>query len=124
MPKTKVYEQEFKKKIVWLYLEEGCTIKSLNEEYQLGDGTVCKWVWAFREECEIDPDLNDTKMSKLFLLSVTKKLDRLKAAAGRKSNRQETPQRWNYLPVHYFLKRSECEPVSIKVSVKISFSMR
>ena len=51
MPKTKVYEQEFKKKIVWLYLEEGCTIKSLNEEYQLGDGTVCKWVWAFREEC-------------------------------------------------------------------------
>ena len=46
------------------------------------------------------------------------------ATAGRKSNRQETPQRWNYLPVRYFLKRSECKPVSIKVSVKISFSMR
>ena len=39
MPKTKVYEPEFKKKIVQLYLEEGRTIKSLNEEYQLGDGT-------------------------------------------------------------------------------------
>ena len=46
------------------------------------------------------------------------------AIAGRKSNRQEIPQRWNYLPVYYFLKRSECEPVSIRVSVKISFSMR
>ena len=42
MPKTKVYEPEFKKKIVQLYLEEGRTIKSLNEEYQLGDGTVRK----------------------------------------------------------------------------------
>ena len=36
MSKTKVYEPEFKKKIVRLYLEEGRTIKSLNEEYQLG----------------------------------------------------------------------------------------
>ena len=61
MPKIKVYEPEFKKKIVQLYLEEGRTIKSLNEEYQLGDGTVCKWVRAFREECETNPDLNDTK---------------------------------------------------------------
>ena len=47
MPKTKVYEPEFKKKIVQLYLEQGRTIKSLNEEFQLGDGT--------------DPDLNDKK---------------------------------------------------------------
>ena len=61
MPKTKVYEPDFKKKIVQLYLQEGRTIKSLNQEYQLGDGTVRKWVRAFREECETDPDLNDTK---------------------------------------------------------------
>lgn len=40
MPKTKVYEPEFKKKIVQLYLEQGRTIKSLNGECQLGDGTV------------------------------------------------------------------------------------
>ena len=61
MPKTKVYEPEFKKKIVQLYLEQGRTVKSLNEEFQLGNGTVRKWVRAFREECETDPDLNDTK---------------------------------------------------------------
>ncbi len=61
VPKTKVYEPEFKKKIVQLYLEQGRTVKSLNEEFQLGNGTVRKWVRAFREECETDPDLNDTK---------------------------------------------------------------
>ncbi len=38
--KTKIYESGFKKKIVQLYSEEGCTIKSLNEEFQLGDGTA------------------------------------------------------------------------------------
>lgn len=61
MPKTKVYEPEFKKKIVQLYLEEGRTIKSLNEEFLLGDGTIRKWVRAFHEECETNPDLNNTK---------------------------------------------------------------
>ncbi len=61
MPKTKVCEPEFKKKIIQLYLEQGRTIKSLNEEYQLGDGTVRKWVRAFQEECETNPDLKDTK---------------------------------------------------------------
>ncbi len=39
MPKIKVYEPEFKKKIVQLYLEEGRTIKSLNEEYSQGTCT-------------------------------------------------------------------------------------
>lgn len=43
--------------IVRLYLEEGRTIKSINEEYNLGDGTVRKWVRAFREECETNPEL-------------------------------------------------------------------
>lgn len=61
MPKTKVYEPEFKKKTVRLYLEQGRTIKSLNEEYQPGDGTVRKRVRAFHEECEADPELKDTK---------------------------------------------------------------
>lgn len=36
--------------------------KSLNEKFQLGDGTVCKWVRAVREECGTDPVLNDTKI--------------------------------------------------------------
>ena len=61
MPHTKNYEPEFKKKIVRLYLEEGRTIKSLNDEYHLGDGTVRHWVRAFQEECGTNPELQDTK---------------------------------------------------------------
>lgn len=61
MSQVKNYEPEFKRMIVRLYLEEGRTIKSLNEEYKLGDGTVRKWVRMFREECETNPELKETK---------------------------------------------------------------
>ena len=61
MPKTMVYEPEFKKRMVQMYLEEGRTIKSLNEEYPFGEGTVRKWVRAFRKEWETAPDFKDTK---------------------------------------------------------------
>ena len=47
--------------IVRLFLEEGRTVKSINEEYNLGDGTVRKWVKAFHEECETNPELKNTK---------------------------------------------------------------
>ena len=40
MQKTKVYELEFKKKIIQLYLEQGHMIKRLNKEYQLCDETL------------------------------------------------------------------------------------
>ena len=47
--------------MVRLYFEEGRTINSQNEEYMLGDGTVRKCVREFRDECEINPKLKDTK---------------------------------------------------------------
>ena len=56
MSKQRNFEPEFKKMIVRLYLEEGRTIKSINEEYNLGDGTVRKWVRAFQEESETNPE--------------------------------------------------------------------
>lgn len=55
------YEPEFRQKIVRLVLEEGRTIKSVNEEYSLGEGTVRSWIRKFEEECETNPDTNDTK---------------------------------------------------------------
>lgn len=55
------YEPEFKQKIVRLVLEEGRTIKSVNEEYSLGEGTVRSWIRKFEEECRINPEANDTK---------------------------------------------------------------
>lgn len=55
------YEPEFKKEIVRLVLQEGRTIKSINDEYRLGDGTVRGWIRQFREECETDPQARNTK---------------------------------------------------------------
>ena len=55
------YEPEFRQKIVRLVLEEGRTLKSVNEEYNLGEGTVRGWIRKFEEECEINPDTKDTK---------------------------------------------------------------
>lgn len=58
---SKNYEPEFRQKIVRFVLEEGRTIKSVNEEYSLGEGTVRGWIRKFEEECEMNPDAKDTK---------------------------------------------------------------
>ena len=62
MAKTpKKYEPEFKQHGVRLVLEEGRTITSVNQEFQLGEGTVRGWIRQFQEECETNPELNTTK---------------------------------------------------------------
>ena len=58
---TKRYETEFKQHVVRLVLEEGRTIASVNQEFQLGEGTVRSWIKQFQEECETNPELNTTK---------------------------------------------------------------
>ena len=58
---NKNYEPEFRQKIVRLVLEEGRTVKSVNEEYTLGEGTVRGWIRKFEEEFETNPDTKDTK---------------------------------------------------------------
>lgn len=55
------YEPEFRQKVVRLVLEEGRTIKSVNEEYSLGEGTVRGWIRKFEEECKINPETKETK---------------------------------------------------------------
>lgn len=57
----KNYEPEFRQKIVRLVLEEGRTLKSVNEEYSLGEGTVRGWIRKFEEECETNPVSKDNK---------------------------------------------------------------
>ena len=57
----KVYEPEFKEMVVRLVLEEGRTIKSVNEEYCLGEGTVRSWIKQLEEECATNPEKQDLK---------------------------------------------------------------
>ena len=41
-----------KKKIIKLHLSEGRSRKSLENEYNLGNGTVAKWINSYRKECQ------------------------------------------------------------------------
>ena len=44
---NKMYEPEFKRKISCLYLEGGRTIKNINKEYHLDDGTMHIWAHKY-----------------------------------------------------------------------------
>ena len=48
---SKNYEPEFKKKIVRLHLEEGHTLKGLQEEYGVSKASISIWVKQLRNEC-------------------------------------------------------------------------
>lgn len=47
------YEQEFKKKIVRLHLEEGRTYKSITQEYGVSKAAISSWCAQFTKECQI-----------------------------------------------------------------------
>ena len=51
------YDLDTKKKIMRLHLEEGRSIKSLSEEYNLGSGTLRSWLNKYREECQTHPEM-------------------------------------------------------------------
>lgn len=48
------YKPEFKKKVVALHLEEGRTLKSLQDEYNVSKASISIWVKQFRNECQIN----------------------------------------------------------------------
>lgn len=50
----KHYEEEVKKKLIRLHLEEGRTLKSLSEEYQVSKASISLWIKKYREECQTD----------------------------------------------------------------------
>ena len=57
----KIYEIEFKEKLVRMHLEEGRTVKSLNQEYNIGAGTLNNWIKLYREECKTNPIKQEQK---------------------------------------------------------------
>ena len=49
------YDEEFKKRIVRMHLEDGRTIKSLSDEYHVSENGIGYWLKKYREECSKDP---------------------------------------------------------------------
>lgn len=72
------YEPEFKQKVLRLYLEEGRSKKSLNEEYNLGQGTLTYWLQQYRKECENNPAKQEESDSYAEARRLRKEIEELK----------------------------------------------
>ena len=73
---SRYYEEEFKRKIVRLHLEEGRTIKSLTNEYGVSKSSVSKWCEEFRKECQIKSQNSSTALNEANLMKANLMLRR------------------------------------------------
>ena len=48
------YDKEVRKRVVRMHLEEGRTIRSLSDEYEVSKASISNWVKEYREECQKD----------------------------------------------------------------------
>lgn len=73
---SKIYEPEFKKKIVQLHLEEGRTLKSLTNEYGVVKSTISAWCRNYAEECQEKAKNNPNYTNEAELMKENLKLKR------------------------------------------------
>ena len=83
------YEAEFKNKIVRLHLEEGRTLKSLQDEYKVSKASITIWIKQFRTECQTNEEakadydyMKENLQLKRQLAELQKENDFLKKAAA------------------------------------------
>lgn len=72
------FEDEFKKKIVRLFLEEGKTKKSISMEYNVSVASISNWVKQFRNECQNNEKANDEYNYMKENLRLRKELEEVK----------------------------------------------
>jgi transposase len=75
---SKNYESEFKKRIVGLHLEEGRTLKSLQDEYKVSKASITIWVKQFRNECQINEEAKEDYDYMKENLRLRKELEEIK----------------------------------------------
>ena len=75
---SQYYDDEFKKKIVRLKLEEGRTAKSIISEYGVSKASITKWCQEFREECQSNPEAQKDFDSMKEILRLKKELEEVK----------------------------------------------
>ncbi len=68
------YNPELRNKILRLHLEDGRSIKSLTEEYNLGSGTLRYWLDKHREECKTNPVIKNETEAMLEIKRLKKEL--------------------------------------------------
>ena len=79
------YEPKFKKKLVRLHLEEGCTLQSLSAEYGVAKSSITIWCRKFSKECREQALTNPTVPNELELMKENHRL-RVELEEARKEN--------------------------------------
>lgn len=74
----KRYDEDFKKKMIRLHLEEGRSKKSLEEEYNIGNGTIGNWIKEYNKECLAIPEKQAEKDYFAKTLKLEKENEELK----------------------------------------------
>jgi len=74
MSKKQNYEPEFKKKLVRLHLEEGRTLKSISDEYNVSKSSITMWCNSFSEECRKEALENPNAINELELMQENRRL--------------------------------------------------
>ena len=87
------YNEEFKKRIVRMHLEEGLTIKSLSEEYHVSENGIGYWLKKYREECSKDPAAKEEYDLMKENLKLRKELEEMKKENDFLKKRQHSSQR-------------------------------
>ena len=68
------YEDEFKKKIVKLHLEQGRTYNSITAEYGVSKASISKWCSEFSKECQNKAQTNPNAPNELEIMKENLKL--------------------------------------------------
>ena len=79
------YEEELKKHIVRLHIEEGRTYKSLTAEYGVSKASISKWCNEFSKECQEKALQNPDAQNELELMKENRRL-RAELEEARKEN--------------------------------------
>ena len=63
----KAYDEDLKKKIVRLHIEENRSLRSLAAEYDVSKAIISVWLKKYREECQNKPELkNEYEIRQFF----------------------------------------------------------
>ena len=87
------YNEEFKKRIVRMHLEEGRTIKSLSEEYHVSENGIGYWLKKYREECSKNPAAKEEYDLMKENLKLRKELEEMKKENDFLKKRQHSSRR-------------------------------
>ena len=114
--------KETKKKVVKLYIQDGRTIASLADEYEICHATVSNWIRAYREECQT----NDAAKSENELMLEVRQLQK-KLAEAEKANDFQKKQRHSLrrksisgISIHRETSKTFWNPLVVKTNGNLS----